>query len=92
MLFHATGRSNQNWFHYADVTVERTRARAGSISDGSREAGYQRLGHDEIVVELWGAQKRPFAVTLTQHVEKLVDINFEHLYGLVTLFGHPTGP
>ena len=39
-----------------------------------------------------GEQKRPFAVTDTQHVQKLVDINFEHLYGLVTLFGHPTGP
>ena len=91
MLFHATGRSNQNWFHYADVTVERTRARAGSISDGSREAGYQRLGHDEIVVELWGAQKRPYVVIPHPTVQKLVDISFEHLYGLVTLFGHPTG-
>jgi hypothetical protein len=37
-------------------------------------------------------QKRPFAVTITRTVQKLVDINFEHLYGLVTLFGHPTRP
>ena len=37
-------------------------------------------------------QKRPFAVIVIWHVQKLVDINFEHFYGLVTLFGHPTGP
>ena len=37
-------------------------------------------------------QKRPYTVTVIRSVQKLVDINFEHLYGLVTLFGHPTGP
>ena len=46
----------------------------------------------DMLTLLHGDQNRPFAVTVTWHVQKIVDINFEHLYGLVTLFGHPTGP
>ena len=41
---------------------------------------------------LHGDQNRPYVVIPHPSVQKLVDISFEHLYGLVTLFGHPTGP
>ena len=77
-------KANNHRPRFLRSLVPHSRKTVGTVFNGSRPA----RGRGKFVP----AQKRPLAVTNTWHVQKLVDINFEHLYGLVTLFGHPTGP